>query len=187
MRFENHPPDELLQSHVDRTLDVEETATIAAHLDECQRCARRVRELALLDRVARGLPLQRADDGLTRSVMRRISLDPASGRLFRLLLYAPPVLGLCMVVSIMVGAFFMTGVLEPDDASPVTQSIVDAARVFGTWADKGGNYVSEKLGGLVSFSFGERTLFLVAATCLIFLLVTVFDRMVGRKLLHRVR
>jgi hypothetical protein len=119
--------------------------------------------------------------------MQRIVSDPIASRTFRLLLYAPPIIGLCMVVATMLGAFFLTGVLDPEPQSPLLDTLGKALRSVGSRLDEAGSAVGGTIGYLASFAPPDRTLVLIGGTVAVLVLLAIFDRTVGRRILQRAR
>lgn len=128
-----------MQEYVDGTLPPGENRAVLAHLDACGTCRATVSALSRLDSALKHLPLERADERLTRTVMNRLDIGRQSDFAYRMISHAGGLVAVLFVAGIVVAVYSFTGVFDAQAASP-------GESLLGTWSGAVTNFISRAVG-----------------------------------------
>ena len=174
-----------LHSLLDDRITVDEDRRMREHLNGCESCRLAFENLSSVDGVLRKLPLLETRPDFTRALMDRILLAPGSSFAFRVLEKMSYVFGLLIVLSIMIAAFVLTGVL---DQSQVEQTKGVASGI----ADQVGSGVSRAVDGFtallvqyIPFAFGKGSMGVAFFSVAVIAMLAAIDRVVGRRVLQK--
>jgi anti-sigma factor RsiW len=134
-----------MQEYVDGTLPPGEQRAVLAHLDDCGTCRVAVSSLSRLDSALKHLPLERADERLTRMVMSRLDTGRQSDLAYRMISHAGGLVAVLFVAGIVVAVYSLTGVFDAQTASP-------GENLIGTWSGTVTNFISRAAGATGSLA-----------------------------------
>jgi hypothetical protein len=134
-----------MQEYVDGTLTPGEHRAVLAHLDDCGSCHAAVSALSRLDSALKHLPLERADERLTRTVMSRLDIGRQSDLVYRMISHAGGLVAVLFVAGIVLAVYSFTGVFDAQAASP-------GENLIGTWSGAVTDFISRAAGATGSLA-----------------------------------
>ncbi len=175
-------PDEL-NALVDGRMESSPAAELRQHIAGCTACRRALDILEGLDASLRALPLEKAPESIEAALQKELAVRPSL--LFRILSNAGYDYGVMVVVGIMLWVFLSTGVLETSKIQQQGAAAGAMANAVGETAARGFDAFSAVLTQYIPFAFspGSKAIVMMIAVALLFLVA--MDRLVGRKMRHR--
>lgn len=111
-----HLGDGLLEELADDLIADDARADAERHLAVCPRCAARLWAVRRMDAALRALPLERAPQGFTRSLLRQLE-EKGPARALTLAGWFSGILGLLVVCSVLLAVFVSTGAISPGETA----------------------------------------------------------------------
>ncbi len=150
----NHLSQEELQDHAGGDLPDERAAAAAdLHLRTCAECARRIDHFRALERALRSMPLERASEDLSRTVLKRLGIREGQSWLFTLFMNFAPLLALLAVLAV------VHFILGRQPAGAPGQNSGEGVRTLFQFADKysavGIQSVNDWVGKYLAFMKGR--------------------------------
>jgi predicted anti-sigma-YlaC factor YlaD len=182
-----HVTTEQLLEFLDGTLRDAGKSQVEEHLGACPACRKAMNDFRYLDRSLRKTPLVHASRGLTGNVMSRVlsgGKEPFTFRLLTGLAYAFAMLIVLVVLGIV---FVATGVLQVQSGGGGTnrfQSIFDAA---STTLDAIPAAMTSWITEYIPFMFGSGSIGITTAILGVVAMLFVLDRIIGSRIVGRLR
>ncbi len=172
-----HLGDELLEELADDLIADDARRDAERHLAACPRCAARLRALRVVGSALGALPLERAPEGLTRSVLGQLD-EKVPARTLTLAGWFSGILGLMLVGSVLLAVFASTGVISLQGAagegSPTGQYWSGAWTVLADLLGPAGKWFNQHLPAASTVTTMVLTLAVLAGLGLL-------DRVLGRR------
>ncbi len=179
-------PDRFLE-YIDGTLGAPDRSRVDEHLASCSSCRTAFRDFQLLDRSLHNIPLQKTSRGFTGSVMSRVLSGGKEPFTFRILTGIAYAFAMLIVLVILGGVFVLTGVIDIESGSgggSRIQSVFDATS--STLAPIPA-MITAWIREYIPFVFGSGSFGITAAIFGVVMMLFVFDRLVGGRIVSRLK
>ena len=174
-----------LQALADGALGGTEEASARAHVRTCPRCSQILKRFEAFDRSMRGLPLERAPESLTRSVMRGIGIAPGTSLFVRAVGVLPYLFGLLVVLAVMLTVYVSTGVVSRPVSSRVGSLVAETSAPVRKAVGEGVDTFMELGRGLAQLLEARGIMAAAVPVLVVLVLVAFVDRFWGKRLLGR--
>jgi len=176
---------ESLQALADGALAGPEETSARAHIRTCPRCSRLLKRLEVFDRSMRDLPLERAPESLTRSVMHRIGIAPRTSFLLRMVSLLPYLFGLLVVLGVLLAVYASTGVVSGPISSQVGSFVAETSAPLRGILGEGSDAFRGLGHSLIRLFTAGGVMAAIVPVLVAVIVVAFVDRTWGKRLLGR--
>jgi len=183
----NHMTTDELLEFLDGTLPDSGKRVVEEHLRTCFSCRRALDDFRHLDSSLRKVPLVQASRGFTGNVMSRVVSGGKEPLTFRLLTGLSYAFAMLIVLVILGVVFVATGVIDIRSGSGEANRFQSAFDTASSTLDAIPTAMTAWITEYIPFAFGSGSLGITTAILVVVSMLFVFDRLVGWRIVSRLR